>query len=212
MAEQNLPPTKNNLRIVKDELAFASLGYNLLDQKRNILVMELMNLINQATGFENKTQQALNIAYQALRQTILESGRLHTLQLALCVNTENQINIRSRKVMGVSIPVVETHFESHKPHYSSVGATYNTDLTIEALQNALNLTGKLAELKISIMRLAAEVKKTIRRVNALEKISIPTAKKLITNIESRLEESERDMLILMKNVKKFLESKEGKSW
>ncbi len=212
MADQNLPPTKNNLRIVKDELSFASLGYNLLDQKRNILVMELMNLINQATGFENKTQQALNIAYQALRQTILESGRLRTLQLALCVNTENQINIHARKVMGVSLPVVETHFASHKPHYSSVGATYNTDLAIEALQNALNLTGKLAELKISIMRLAAEVKKTIRRVNALEKISIPTAEKMITNIQSRLEESERDMLVLMKNVKKFLESKEGKAW
>ena len=33
--------------------------------------------------------------------------------------------------------------------------------------------GRFAELKVSIMRLAAEVRKTIRKVNALEKIAIP---------------------------------------
>lgn len=209
MADQNLPPTKNNLRIVQDELAFATLGFNLLDQKRNILVMELMKLINQATSFENRTEQALRMAYQALQQTILESGRLHTLQLALSVNTENQIKIHSRKVMGVSLPVVETSFVSHEPYYSSLGVAYSMDQGIEAMQDALNLTGKLAEMKISIMRLASEVKKTIHRVNALEKISIPQAKQVITSIENRLEESERDMLVIMKNVKKFLETKEG---
>lgn len=209
MADQNLPPTKNNLRIVKDELAFATLGYTLLDQKRSILVMELMKLINQATGFESKTDQALQVAYRALRQTILESGRLHTLQLALSVNTENQIKVSSRKVMGVNLPVIETSFISHRPYYSSVGVAYSVDESMAALQEALNLIGKLAEMKISIMRLAREVKKTIRHVNALEKISIPEAKEVIASIENRLEENERDMLVLMKNVKKFLEKKEG---
>ncbi|MGL4524957.1 MAG: V-type ATP synthase subunit D [Spirochaetia bacterium] len=209
MADQNLPPTKNNLRIVKDELEFATLGYDLLDQKRNILVMEMMRLINQAAGFETKADQALEMAYRCLRETIVQSGRMHTLQLALAVNTRAEISLHTRKIMGVAIPVVNTKFTSFAPHYSSLGASSSMDESVIALQNALGLMGKLSELKIGIMRLAAEVKKTIRRVNALEKISIPSCHSLIKNIENRLEESERDVLILMKNVKRTLEMKEA---
>ena len=57
------------------------------------------------------------------------------------------------------------------------------------------------------MRLAREVRKTIRKVNALEKIAIPDLDETVTYVQNRLEESERDMLILMKMVKKRLEMK-----
>jgi len=70
--------------------------------------------------------------------------------------------------------------------------------------------GKLAELKISVIRLANEVKKTIRKVNALEKIAIPDLKDTVLYIQSRLEENERDMFVLMKLVKQRLEKKKVK--
>jgi V/A-type H+-transporting ATPase subunit D len=71
----------------------------------------------------------------------------------------------------------------------------------------LQLMGKLAELKISLLRLADEVRKTIRKVNALEKIAIPDLKETVSYIENRLEENERDMFVLMKMVKKRLDEK-----
>ncbi len=58
-----------------------------------------------------------------------------------------------------------------------------------------------------MLRLANEVKKTIRKVNALEKIAIPSLKETVHYINSRLEESERDMFVLMKLVKGNLEKK-----
>ena len=69
------------------------------------------------------------------------------------------------------------------------------------------MMGRLAELKISVLRLANEVHKTIRKVNALERIAIPDLQETVKYIESRLEENERDMVILMKKVKQRLEAK-----
>ena len=57
-------------------------------------------------------------------------------------------------------------------------------------REALELMGRLAELKVSIMRLAREVKKTIRKVNSLEKIVIPDLRETVAFTRSRIEESE----------------------
>jgi len=78
-------------------------------------------------------------------------------------------------------------------------------------KEVLKLMGKLSELKISVLRLANEVKKTIRKVNALDKIAIPDLKQTVHYIQSRLEENERDMFVLMKMVKQNLEKKRSKT-
>lgn len=109
--------------------------------------------------------------------------------------------------MGVQLPVVETQFEEHAPYFSPLGTSFWIDTSLSRFKETLQLMGHMAELKISIMRLAREVRKTIRKVNALEKIAIPDLDETVTYVQNRLEESERDMLILMKMVKKRLEMK-----
>jgi V/A-type H+-transporting ATPase subunit D len=62
------------------------------------------------------------------------------------------------------------------------------------------------------MRLAREVKKTIRKVNALEKIAIPDLEESLKSISDRLEEQERENMMLLKSVKARLEARlEAKS-
>ena len=60
-------------------------------------------------------------------------------------------------------------------------------------------------MKISIMRLAREVKKSIRKVNALEKIVIPKLKEDMNYTSNRIEEIEREGFILLKQIKKRLD-------
>ena len=91
-----------------------------------------------------------------------------------------------------------------------MGTSFWIDSSLEDFKSVLQVMGKLAELKISIMRLAREVKKTIRKVNALEKIAIPELRETVKYIENRLEENERDMIILLKMVKTRLEKKKAK--
>ena len=66
--------------------------------------------------------------------------------------------------------------------------------------------GRLAELKVSIMRLAREVKKTIRKVNALEKIVIPNLEEDLRFTKQRIEEAERESFMILKQVKNRLDA------
>ncbi len=204
---KSVAPTKTNLMSLKNELKFASLGHELLDQKRNILVMELLNLVDQAVEFQEKSDEVLGTAYKSLESAALDMGKRRLLSLSSAIRVESEVNLSQRKIMGVPLPVVQTEYSGQAPWFSPTGTSCHVDRAIDDFRKALEMTGKLAELKISIMRLAREVKKTIRKVNALEKIAIPDLEETVAHIQNRLEENERDMLILMKRVKSRLESK-----
>jgi V/A-type H+-transporting ATPase subunit D len=206
---RNVPPTKTNLLKIKEELSFASLGHELLDQKRGILVAELMSLVDQAATYEKNVDEVLAKAYDALEDASLAMGKLKVLSLSGAINIDASISIGSRKVMGVSLPVVETKFADRAPYYSAMGVDFRMDLAVKGFREALGLMGRFAELKVSIMRLAIEVRKTIRKVNALEKIAIPELEDTIRHIQNRLEENERDMFVLMKMVKNRIGSGEA---
>jgi len=198
---RNVAPTKTNLIRLRDELKFARMGHELLDQKRNILVLELLNLVDQAVEYEGKVNAALAKAYVGLEDSVLAMGKLKVGALASAVDVSSAITLRQRRVMGVALPVVETSFQDHGPYYSPMDTSASIDGAVAAFRDALGLLGRSAELRVSIVRLAREVRKTIRKVNALEKIAIPELDESLHYIQNRLEESERDMFVLMKMVK-----------
>ncbi len=207
MAQYNIVPTKTNLIRISQELRFAKLGYELLDQKRDILIIELLNLVDQTVDFQGRVEQGLTKAYKTLEEAVLKMGKLKVLNLSSAVNIESNIKITQRRIMGVPLPVVDTSFTEHLPYYSLMGTSSWIDNALNDFKEVLQLMGRLAELKISIMRLAQEVRKTIRKVNALEKIAIPELYESVKYIQNRLEENERDMFILMKMIKGRLENK-----
>ncbi len=211
MAPTSHAPTKTNLLKLRSDLKFAEQGYELLDQKRNILIVELLSLVDQTVDHQARVDRALAQAYKSLEEAILDMGRLKVQYLTGAVNIATDITVRSRRVMGVNLPVVETRFTEHSPYYSPMGTSFWIDGAVQSFKEVLQLLGKLAELKISVLRLANEVKRTIRKVNALEKIAIPDLKETVRYIEGRLEENERDMFTLMKMVKENLDRKRMKA-
>lgn len=211
MALSNCAPTKTNLLKLRSDLKFAEQGYELLDQKRNILIVELLSLVDQTVDHQTRVDGALAQAYKALEEAILDMGRLKAQYLTGAVNIAADIAVRSRRVMGVNLPVVETRFTERSPYYSPMGTSFWIDGSVQSFREVLQLLGKLAELKISVLRLANEVKRTIRKVNALEKIAIPDLKETVRYIQGRLEENERDMFTLMKMVKENLDRKRRKT-
>ncbi|HNS19135.1 MAG TPA: V-type ATP synthase subunit D [Sedimentisphaerales bacterium] len=211
MAQADRAPTKTNLLRLRSELKFAEQGYELLDQKRNILIVELLAMVDQTADHQERVDRALAQAYHTLEEAILDMGRLKMQYLTGAVNIATEITVRSRRVMGVNLPVVETQFTDRSPYYSPMGTSFWIDGSIRSFKEVLRLLGKLAELKISLLRLANEVKRTIRKVNALEKIAIPDLREAVCGIEGRLEENERDMFTLMKMVKQNLDRKRQKA-
>ena len=67
-------PTKGNLMLAKNSLALAIQGYDLMDKKRNILIRELMNLIDQAKDIQKQIDVTFTYAYQCLQAANIEHG------------------------------------------------------------------------------------------------------------------------------------------
>jgi V/A-type H+-transporting ATPase subunit D len=65
----------------------------------------------------------------------------------------------------------------------------------------LRLLTEMASIRTIVWRLAKEVKKTQRRVNALDKQVIPQTRETKTYIESILEERERESIFVLKALK-----------
>lgn len=204
--ERNRAPTKTNLLRQKEELGFALVGHELLDQKRRILIMELLHLLDQALVFEHKAEETLKEAHRVLRETLRSEGKKNIFSLTGSIGDETDIRLNVRKVMGVKLPLVRTETKK-KPSFSLPEGRARILRVREMFFRALKLMGELAQLEVSVIRLAREVKKTVRKVNALEKIAVPDLRETLKIIESRLEENERDMFILMKNVKNRLGEK-----
>ena len=205
-----IAPTRSNLMRIKNELAFSRTGYDLLDQKRSILVSELLTLVDQAVDYQNRVERALQDAETSLQDAIMHMGRLRVANLAGAVSISSSISLSSRKVMGVALPKVSTEFSGTGPFFSPEGTSMIGEVAVSRFSEALSLMGQMAELKVSIMRLSREVKKTIRKVNSLEKLVILDREETVRYLTGRIEEAERENFVLMKAVKDRMErAKEG---
>ena len=209
MARYEMAPTKTNLMKVKQDLGFAREGWELLDQKRKILIVELMGLIDRAVEAQEEVEAKLGQAFEALDQAILRMGRREVNMIALGMNIESDISFSEKRVMGVSLPRVKVRFDDRSPYFAAAESSIWIDEAIKKFREVLRLLGTLAEARISLMRLSREVGKTIRRVNALEKIFIPDYDETLKYIEMALEESEREAFFILKLVKDRLLRKKG---
>jgi V/A-type H+-transporting ATPase subunit D len=209
MARYEIAPTKTNLMNVRRDLGFAREGWELLDQKRKILVVELMGLIDRAVEAQEEVESKLGEAFDALDQAILRMGRREVNLIALGMNIQSDISFSQKRVMGVSLPRVRVKFEDRSPYFAAAESSIWIDEAIKRFREVLGALGSLAEARISLVRLSREVSKTIRRVNALEKIFIPDYDETLKYIEMALEESEREAFFVLKLIKDRLSRRKG---
>lgn len=207
MPNLDVPPTKANLLELKEQLSVARNGYDLLEEKREVLVSELLNIIDDAESFRKQINEQLVSAFEVLVEAIETLGAEQVERAALACETEAQISLSERSVMGVPIPLMERKILKLEPQYGLLGTSYALDEALRRFYGVLERILRLAETERAAWHLAMELKKTQRRVNALENIFIPQYEDTISYIESRLEESERETIFQMKLLKS--RSKEG---
>jgi V/A-type H+-transporting ATPase subunit D len=207
MAKYEIAPTKTNLMRVKRDLGFAQEGWELLDQKRKILVVELMGLIDRAVEVQEQVEDRLAVAFKALDQAMLRMGRRELTLVSLGIRIKSDISFSERRVMGVSIPRVRVAFDDKSPYVAAPESSIWLSEANVRFREVLRLLGTLAEARISLMRLSREVAKTIRRVNALEKVFIPDYEETLRYIVMSLEEMDREAFFINKMIKNHLQKR-----
>lgn len=201
-----LAPTRSNLLRLKISLQFAKEGYSILDKKREALTIELMGLVEKAEKQQLHVQSLMEVAYQTIELARLTMGEEQVSWAALSVPESVEVSILYYGMMGVPLPRV-------KKIGSSQELTYGMGATTVALDAAARYFRQIAEeipltttYQISIRRLARELKKTQRRVNALSKIFIPDYEETIHFIEETLEEQDREEIFRLQWLQKSIEN------
>lgn len=194
-------PTKGNLIIAKNSLSLAKQGYELMDKKRNILIRELMQLIEQAKDIQGQIDSTFTYAYKCLQKANIEHGISTVSQIAYTVPIDDSIKIKSRSIMGTEIPLA-TYTPREGGPSNSFGATKESlEIARQAFQTVKELTIKLSMVENSAYRLASNIKKTQKRANALKNITIPSYTNLVYSITNALEEKEREEFTRLKVIK-----------
>ena len=201
MAKLNVAPTKSSYLTLRRQLAFAREGYELLEQKRQILIFELMSRLGRARDAERRIGEAAAEAFAALRESLLDIGSDGIDRAALAVTPQYRLILSDQGLMGIRIPRVMVEARPPGAQFGVGGTSAAADEAMRRFAELLNLLGELAELENAVLRLARELRKTQRRCNALSKIFIPNYSETIGYILSSLEERERESFIILKMIK-----------
>ena len=199
--DPNTFPTKGNLILAKNSLKLAHMGYDLMDKKRNILIRELMGMIDEAKDIQTQIDVTFREAYKALQVANMEIGINNVQTFSYTVPVEDSIRIKTRSIMGVEIPLVESDPSGEVPTYAFYNTKESLDVARLAFYKVKELTLKLSMIENSAYRLAAAIKKTQKRANALKNITIPHYMQLSKDISDALEEKEREEFTRLKVIK-----------
>ncbi len=189
-------PTKGFLMEMKRRIGFIEKGCEFLKLKRDHLAKELSTSLDILKGRRKLLLNNLKEAYDALTAAYISLGPTEVESQANSVKSALQLEVLPRSVMGVRYPYVKI--------ISKPQITTDLDITLarasEKIYEILEELIQLAEYEARAERIADELGKTNRKVNALENTVIPTYKQVIKFIESKLDEESLEELVRMKRI------------
>ena len=200
----NVAPTKSNYLSLTRQLAFARDGYDLLEQKRQILVFELMSRLGRAKDVERRVGNALVPAYDALRKSTLDIGAAALDNVVMAVGERHDVTLGEQNLMGIRVPTLALKSKEATMPFGVGGTSADTDVALQRFTEIIPLLIELAEIASAVLRLARELRKTQRRCNALNRIFIPEYQATTDYITASLEERERENFVILRMVKERL--------
>ena len=205
-------PTRMELLNLKDRAKLSTKGHSLLKEKRDALIKEFFEILDRVQGSRDDVEKKLAIAYAELNKAQIDMGDMAVKRAALSVRESIELDISSRSIMGVSVPVVKsksTHNDVISRGYGFAGTSANLDIAAKEFEESIKIIIELGEIEKTIIMLAKEVEATKRRVNALEHVMIPRINNTISFIEMRLEEMEREQFVQLKVIKRNMDARES---
>lgn len=207
MAEA-IAPTRSNLLQRRDQLNLAARGADLLKRKRDALIGEFFDLVKASLDARRALQGASKEAYFALFLANAWDGPAAVESLALASAGELEIEITVENLFGVKVPQVQPPEFSRELPFSPVGAGARTLDAAAEFRKLTEAIIRVAATETRLRRIGEEIKKTNRRVNALEQLVIPGIRYEIKTIRSVLDQRALEEVTVLKRIKAKLEAKE----
>lgn len=187
-------PTKGFLMEMKRRIGFIERGTEFLKLKRDHLAKELTSSIEVLKGRRRLLLENLRMAYRAVTAAYISLGPTEVRSQASSIKSRLELEILPRSVMGVRYPFIKVEKEPQIAGELDITLSEAAEKVLAILEEII----QLAEFEARAERIADELGKTNRKVNALENTIIPGYKQIIKFIEDKLDEESLEELVRMK--------------
>jgi len=209
MSMNETSPTRMNLLTRRSQYALATRGVNLLQKKRDALIQEFFALVHETLEARRQLNEAGRDAHMALILAKSFDGPQAVEVLSLSVPGLSNVRVELENIWGTRIPDLSTDW----PQGAVVSPLFIGGQTLAA-QAAFRRLGRallrVANTESRLRRIGEEIKKTARRVNALELAVIPGLRSQIRHIRQVLDQQEQEDIFRLKRVKRKIESQSAR--
>jgi V/A-type H+-transporting ATPase subunit D len=199
--------TKIELLKTRRSMQVAKMVHKILDDKREVLLKKIDEMIEEASKARDDIWKPLNEIYKSIFNSYLSLGSAAMDSISTSIPPSVEVDVNIRRIVDVKVPtlkVTETQ-SSDKIGYGFIDTVASVDNASKLIKNVLPWIYRAAEYENAIFRLAKELEKTQKLINALEYVIMPQYQSSMTFIKSTLEEREREEFVRLKKVKVVLD-------
>ena len=192
---QDVKPTRKELMEIDDRIELSERGHDTLEQKRDGLIMEFMDILDQAKDVREQVDENYETAQRKLDLARAMEGDIAVRGAASALDEHPEITIQSKNIMGVVVPQIESSKvkkDLDERGYGLLGSSARIDEAADAYEELLESIILAAEVETAMKEMLEEIETTKRRVNALEFKLLPELNEAKDYIEQKLEEQERE--------------------
>jgi V/A-type H+-transporting ATPase subunit D len=209
---KDVKPTRKNLMEIEERIELSERGHDTLEKKRDGLIMEFMDILDQAQEVRSGLEADYEHAQQTMNMARAMEGDVAVRGAAAALKDHPEITTESKNIMGVVVPQIDSSSVKKsldQRGYGVLGTSSRIDEAAEAYEELLESVILAAEVETAMKKMLDEIEKTKRRVNALEFKLLPELKENQDYIEQKLEEQEREEIFRMKKIKEKKEQAES---
>jgi V/A-type H+-transporting ATPase subunit D len=193
-------PTRMNLLARRNQLGLALRGVDLLQKKRDALVKEFFGMVHETLEARRQLNTAGREAHMALFLAKAFDGPQEVEVLSLSVPTLSDARAGLENIWGTRVPELEVEWPRGTT-VSPLGVGGQTLVAQTAFRKLSRTLIQVANTESRLRRIGEEIKKTARRVNALEQAVIPGIRSQIHYIRQVLDQQEQEDIFRLKRIK-----------
>jgi len=208
MAALQYKPTRMELSNLKKRRVVAVRGHKMMKDKRDEMVRRFIIYVRRNKELREEVERELAKAMQAFVLARASMGNEAVEEALAYPARPAKVQVEKEYVLSIQVPKL-TMDEMGEFQYPYGFATTSSELdgAVQAFSDLLPKLLELAEVEKTCNRLADEIEKTRRRVNALEYVMIPQFTEAIRQIKMKLDENERGNQTRLMKTKEMLEGK-----
>jgi len=202
---EQVSPTRTELLTRRSQIRLAQQGAKLLRGKREALVREFLEEIKTFQSDREDMLKSLTEAAQSLMQTLSLEGHEPVRSVGLATRNAIEIELKEQNIWGTKVVDVESEYKPHllgERDYSPLSVSSRINESVDRFEDAVERIIRVAPRFHKLGRLAEEIRKTSRRVNALEQRLLPSLQEQVSYIRSVLDQREREDIFRLKRIKK----------